>query len=437
MYYLIFILFAYLLFNHFLWIFISFFLLLIIFLFFKKENSFIFLFILGGIILFFYYFNNINFKYVNHNGKFINGDFLINDFSELKGDKKVVSAFPFEIFYKGDLNFYRGQVVEVAGYKYRNKIYAKEIVVKKEGHFIFRFFSKMRQKLYSRLEGNSDSTFKSLVKSFIFGDRNSLDFETKENFKITGLMHLLALSGLHIGIIAGFVSFFLSFLLRKSLVFYFVSLFLILYFFISGFSPSVFRAAFMFIVLYYYNFFESLNVEVFDVLLFTAFVSVVFYPEFLFNIGFWLSYFAFAGILFFSEFFDLVFQNLPVFIQKSFSTTLSANIVTFPLILYYFGSINIICFLSNLFVIPVFSIFLIFLFLAYLFSFVNVNFYFIPLLLWDLIKKIVEIFSYIPINIKLDDFNIFNFSVFFVIFILLFFSSKLIFYLRMKKIEKI
>lgn len=434
MYYLIFILFAYLLFNNFLWFSISIFLFLIIFLFFKKEKSFIFLFVFGAILLFFNYFNNINFKYVNHGEKFINGDFLIKDFSESRGDKKVVSAFPFEIFYESDLNLYRGQIVEVAGYKYKNKIYAKEIIVKKEGNFIFQFFSNIRQKLYSRL---GDSNFKSLVKSFIFGDKNSLDFETKENFKITGLMHLLALSGLHIGIIAGFVSFLLSFFLRKSLVFYFVLFFLILYVFLSGFFPSVFRAAFMFIILYYYTFFESLNVEVFDVLLFTAFFSIVFFPEFLFNIGFWLSYFAFAGILFFSELFDILFQYLPTIIQKSFSITLSANIATFPLILYYFGSINLICFLSNFVIIPLFSIFLIFLFIAYLFSFFSVNFYFIPLFFWELIKKIVEIFSYVQINIRVDNFNIFHFFVFFVIFILLFFSSRLIFYLRLKRIEKI
>ncbi|MGC8771796.1 MAG: ComEC/Rec2 family competence protein, partial [Brevinematia bacterium] len=255
MYYLIFILFAYLLFNNFLWFSISIFLFLIIFLFFKKEKSFIFLFVFGAILLFFNYFNNINFNYINHNEKFINGDFLINDFSEISKDKKVVSAFPFEIFYENDLNLYRGQIVEVAGYKYKNKIYVTEIIVKKEGNFIFHFFSNIRQKLYSRL---GDSNFKSLVESFIFGDKNSLDFETRENFKITGLMHLLALSGLHIGIIAGFLSFLLSFFLRKSLVFYFVSFFLILYVFLSGFSPSVFRAAFMFIILYYYTFFESL-----------------------------------------------------------------------------------------------------------------------------------------------------------------------------------
>ncbi len=434
MYYLIFIFFIFLLFNHLFILAIITLFLLIIFLFFKREFSFLLLFIFGSLILFYNYFGNINFKHLEHKEKFINEYFLITDFSETKGNKKIVNAFPFEIVYEDEKNFYRGQVVEIAGYLSKNKVYAREILIKREGNFIFKFFSYIRENLYSRIENSSDELFKSLVKSFIFGDRNSLDFETKENFRLTGLMHLLALSGLHIAIIAGFLGFILSFFVRKNIRFCLIFLFLVFYVFVSGFSPSVVRSGFMFIILYY-SYLNGLRFEVFDILLLTAVISLILFPEFLFTIGFWLSYTSFAGIFFLSTYFELVFQKLPTFLRKSFSITFSANIATFPLMLHYFHSVNLICFLSNLIVIPLFSVFLICLFFAYILSFFSLNFY-IYEFLWILIQKIVAIFSYIPFYLKVENFGIFNIFLFYSIFILMFFFSNLFFYNRLKKMEK-
>ncbi|MCX7821627.1 MAG: ComEC/Rec2 family competence protein [Brevinematales bacterium] len=437
MYYLIFILFVFLLFSHkliFSLIVISFLIFLLII---KHEKAFIFLFIFSALVVFANYKKNINYNYINYNEKFINALFLISDFSEKRGDKYIVSAFPFEIVYEREINLYRGQIVNIAGNIIKNKIYAKEIEIKKEGILLLKFFSEIRNNLLAHIEKIENENFRSLVKSFIFGDRYALDYETKENFRLTGLMHLLALSGLHIAIIAGFVNIVLSFFFRKTTVFWLTSVFVVLYIFLSGLSPSVLRAGFMFVVLNYY-YLKGLNPEIFDVMMFTAFISVVVFPEFLFNIGFWLSYAAFGGIFFFSTFFDFFFQKVPSFLQKSFSITLSANLATLPLMLYYFGSVSLISFLSNLIVIPLFSIFLIFLFCNYLCSFINFNFfYFIVEFLWKIIQSITGIFSYFPIYLKFDNFKIYHLGFMYFFMVGLIFASELIFCYKLKRIEKI
>ncbi len=404
----------------------------------KKEFLFSLIILIGVCITIFNYRKNINLSYKDYKEKFINSTFLITDFSEFNREKRSVAAFPFLIIYSENVELYRGQLVEVSGFLKNNKIYASEIIVKEEGNILFKIFYIFRQKIFSSIEMIRDENFKALIYSFVIGNKTYLDYETKENFRLTGLMHLLALSGLHVGIIAYFVNFIFSFFFRKRVCFVINIVFLIFYIVLSGFSPSVLRASLMFILFNYFSL-NSLKVDSMDVLLFSAYLSLLVFPEFVFSLGFWLSYLAFSGILLLSTYFEYMFFFLPYFLKKSFSITLSANIMTFPLILYYFGSINFISLVSNLIVIPLFSIFLILLFLNYFFYFIFVDFsydfyFLITQRLWDFLKNIVELFSFFPFTLKVEGLNFSLVIILYLVILLLMFSQKIRFYIKMKKI---
>ena len=180
-----------------------------------------------------------------------------------------------------------------------------------------------------------------LAQALILGDRSFLDPDTTTDFGNSGAMHVLAVSGLHIGIILQLILFILKlfskFLSRyKALI---IALLLIwIYTFISGLSASVLRATFMFSVLAISQI-NGKNYNAINSLFFTCFVLLLINPLFLFDIGFQLSFLAMIGIFWFYRPVSKWIFIRNRWLRKIWEGTavgLAAQFVTVPLTLFYF-----------------------------------------------------------------------------------------------------
>lgn len=217
----------------------------------------------------------------------------------------------------------------------------------------------MRDKLIAVLAAKKiGKEERSVVAALTLGYRAELDPETTDYFASTGAMHVLAVSGLHVGLIYFILGFLLSALKRTKIgtSLYPVGLltFLWIYAFITGFSPSVQRATVMFSFVIMGTVIGR-PVNIYNSLSASALVLILLNPNVLFEVGFQLSYLAVFGIV-------LIQSKLAALIIVKnkylkwgwdlFTVSLAAQLATFPLGLLYFNQFPNLFWLSNFFVIP-------------------------------------------------------------------------------------
>ncbi len=180
-----------------------------------------------------------------------------------------------------------------------------------------------------------------LVQALILGDRSFLDAETTSAFGNSGAMHVLAVSGLHIGIILQMILFLLksfSKFISKNQALIIALLLIWIYTFISGLSASVLRSTFMFSVLAISQV-SGKTYNQTNGLFFTGFILLIINPFFLFDIGFQLSFLAMVGIFWFYQPISKSWFIKNKWLRKVWEGTavgLAAQITTVPLTLYYF-----------------------------------------------------------------------------------------------------
>ncbi|MBI1837917.1 MAG: ComEC/Rec2 family competence protein [Flavobacteriia bacterium] len=180
-----------------------------------------------------------------------------------------------------------------------------------------------------------------VAEALILGERTDLDSETISAFGNSGAMHVLAVSGLHIGILLEIIIRFLKLFSRfiskqKALVLALIIIWI--YTILSGLSASVLRSTVMFTVLTLAQL-SGRNYSSINNLFFTAFVLLLMNPLNLFDIGFQLSFLAMLGIFwFYKPISRSIFIRLK-WLNKLWETTavgLAAQVFTVPLTLYYF-----------------------------------------------------------------------------------------------------
>ena len=223
----------------------------------------------------------------------------------------------------------------------------------REGSFTDRFWIKAREALRSVVDEHLSSENRSVANALVLGDKSDLSNNQKENFTEAGAMHVLAVSGMHVGILLGFLqwSFYRISFLRKRGLFIISALVVVWCFaFLTGLSSSVFRATIMFSVLAIgqlrgYSFF-SLNA------LFVSAIIILFIdPLSLFNIGFQLSFLAMLGIsFFFNPIKNLINSKYKIlnFFWDGTALGIAAQIGTIPISLYYFHQFPNYFILTNL-----------------------------------------------------------------------------------------
>jgi len=221
------------------------------------------------------------------------------------------------------------------------------------------FANEARQFLLFTLKENGvEGDQFAIASALILGNKDELDFEVKQSYATAGAMHVLAVSGLHVGIIFLILNTLFSVLdksrkgrISKAIV---LLICLWIYALITGLSPSVLRASTMFSFLIIGTVLNRKS-SIYNTLAASAFFLLIINPNLLFEVGFQLSYVAVLGIVYLQP---LIYKRIYTkwwLLDKIWAITavsIAAQIATLPLTLYYFNQFPVYFMLSNLIVIP-------------------------------------------------------------------------------------
>lgn len=197
-----------------------------------------------------------------------------------------------------------------------------------------------------------------IAKALLLGIREGLSTEIKKSYSSAGAMHVLAVSGLHVGIVYLLLKTLLSFLkgtLRGRRVIALLSIIIIwFYAIVTGLSPSVLRAATMFSIVAIGEI-NTTKGNVYNNLGFSAFILLMIDPYLIYSVGFQLSYAAVFGIVYLQPILYRKWIAPYWLLDKIWSITcvsIAAQLATFPLVAHYFHQFPTYFLVSNLIVIP-------------------------------------------------------------------------------------
>lgn len=210
-----------------------------------------------------------------------------------------------------------------------------------------------------------------VANALILGQKEYLDKDVLRSYSSAGAMHVLAVSGLHVGIIMLILTTFLTpvkkFKSGKKLFLLGVLGGIWFYALITGLSPSVMRAGIMFTFIVIGKELQR-DTTVYQSILVSAFILIIVEPYIIFQVGFQLSYLAVLGIVYLQpKIENLVYIKNRILFKawQISSVSIAAQIATFPLGLYYFHQFPNFFLLSNLLVIPL-AFFILLLGISYL-----------------------------------------------------------------------
>jgi len=193
----------------------------------------------------------------------------------------------------------------------------------------------------------------SLASGLILGVKRNMPDDFLEALNITGLTHIIALSGYNVTIIVVALSFLLLPIIGRKKVFWLSLLLVIGFVILTGAASSVVRAAIFSMLIIFARIIGRRGDQV-NIMLLAAFVMIIVNPYVLRDdLGFQLSFLAFSGLIFISPILEKIFmqkkiQKIPDIILLPLRETLSAQIAVTPIILIAFGRISLIAPLSNL-----------------------------------------------------------------------------------------
>ena len=229
-----------------------------------------------------------------------------------------------------------------------------------DANSFFEFIFDVRDKCNSILEeSNMSAENIAVAKALIIGDKELIDDELMLSYAASGALHVLAVSGLHVGIIMLILTFILKPLKRLKngkIIFIVITISGVwFYSIITGLSPSVLRAAVMFSFVILGSELQR-DTSIYQSLLISALLLILIDPHIIFKIGFLLSYLAVFGIVFFHPKIFALFHFKNFILRKTWQITsisIAAQIATFPLGIFCFQQFPNFFLLANLIVIPV------------------------------------------------------------------------------------
>jgi len=274
------------------------------------------------------------------------------------------------------------------------------------------FLFSIREKVVSILDkylGKTDES--SIAKALLIGYKVDLDKDLVQAYSSAGVVHIIAISGLHMGIIYAVLLWLFTLLpftkKSKLLRLTFILAGLWLFALLTGASSSVVRAALMFSFIIVGNAFGKTG-SVYNSIAASTFFLLCFNPFILWDVGFQLSYLAVLGIVIAQKPISSWFYFKNKLLKRSWqlaAVSLSAQLFTFPLCLYYFHQFPLLFLLSNLVAIPLATLALCASLILILISPVTIAaFYFAKILyaiIW-LLNHSVLFFNSIPYSLWTD-----------------------------------
>lgn len=338
-------------------------------------------------------------------------DFEVGDIIVFNTEVEKVSLFTLNNF---NSFYYRD------GTPYTSSVSSDDFVIQgNKLHFDESFRLKMKSLLYE----NMGETNGAVAFAVLFGDKTEVDDDIYQSYKTSGIIHLLTVSGLHVG----FLITLLGFILKKCRVrgiynFLICAICLAFYAYICGFAPSIMRAGIMGLVLLATKLsgkcYDNLNT-----LGLSGIIILLYSPLSALDIGFLMSFFCVLGIFVITPWLSKVLKKVfPKFVAESFAVSIGAQIGILPFMALIYSDLNLLTFFINLIVIPIFSVIYPVLFVS---LFVTALLPFMGFLLkacgWGLglIYNIADFFGNTSLFVQLEPFDIFLVAGAFLLFFLI------------------
>ncbi len=276
-------------------------------------------------------------------------EYEYGDVLEIKGELEIPTVFE-------DFN-YKNYLAKDGIYYV---VYYPEIKVleKSKGNFIYQAIFKFKNKVKQGIEKIMPFPEVSILQAITLGYKQALSDETKETLNITGIRHIVAISGMHIVILSWIVMYLLIAIgLWRTQAFYFAVALMILFIIMVGAPASAVRAGIMAGILLLGEKIGRLRNSG-RIAVFAGSIMLAFNPLLLrYDVGFQLSFLAVLGIIYIKPIFDKWIEKWQKKQEISstlhiITMTLAAQIATLPILIYNFGRISFISPLANVLIVP-------------------------------------------------------------------------------------
>jgi len=207
---------------------------------------------------------------------------------------------------------------------------------------------KLKNNLINRINKIKRSDY---LKLFILGDNSYIDKDVKNSYSINGISHLFSISGMHITLLSGIILYLLNKIKKTKFNYSIVIIVLLVFVFLTNFTPSVIRATMLFIFLYFKKIF-NFNLSTFKIILFIMIVVLIINPYNIYNVGFLFSYIISIYLIIFSK----IINKYKGYLFKILITSFISFLVSIPILINNFFSINLVSIFNNIIFVPLISL---------------------------------------------------------------------------------
>ena len=356
----------------------------------KRKDAFKTYFILSSIVVLSFLINSLRISPRNQNYGSLKSEIIITKLfnsnekyqnciaKDISNSRKYLAVIPVadSKYYKvGTKLFVEAETEKLDGLSIPNNFNFTEYLNKKDVHtrMLIHNYTETTDKLKvsSKIEDKIDesslgNSSKGLIKALVLGRKDGIPDRLMDSFSDSGIMHLLALSGLHIGILTVILTFLLrplKLIKRGKLIRSFVVVGLLWYYaYITGFSSSIIRATIMFSIIVIGHGMRR-EVNIYNSLAIAALVLLIINPNYLFDVGFQLSFSAVIGIVWIFPMLNKLWRPRSKVVRYVWSlliVSIAAQIATFPFTVFYFHKFSGLFFVANIIEIPLITILLAF-----------------------------------------------------------------------------
>lgn len=274
--------------------------------------------------------------------------------------------------------------------------------------FLSRIVLPIKRSIGATIDQNLSGAPAALLKGVMLGQRRALPQTVKEAFSNAGVIHVLAVSGLHVGLVVLiFLGFFRILRVPRNAAVMMAILVLVLYMFITDLRPSVVRASIMAMVVLGGMVLER-NSNIFNTIAFAGLLILLFSPQALFDVSFQLSFAATLAIVYLygpiKQMLPGPFRNQDVWWKRwlfgGLIVSLSAQLGATPIVAHYFHRLPIVSLLANLVVVPMVGVVIALGFAAAIFGVISSKFALIfnaaNWLALTILLEMVKFFAHLP-----------------------------------------
>lgn len=293
--------------------------------------------------------------YSNQLNHFKEGDLIFLNLTLVKAKKSLnPGGFSYDEYLKKDGIYLQGK--KAANIKLvKSKRTFKNIIIR------------FKKRLLTNINFLFDKENAAFIKAILLGEKEYLSYEQESLLRNSGASHLLAISGLHMGIIILTFSFILfKIFSKKRTALYFLTILTLVYIVIVGAAVSIIRAALLALLFLWADEFNREG-DFLNIISFTMIVNLILNPAALFTVSLQLSYLLVFSLFYLSP---LLNRIMPSFLAVS----LAAQLGAFGISVFYFNEYSWISIVTNIWVIPLISIILPIIFIIVFLSLFIINF---------------------------------------------------------------